>query len=38
MQDLHIEVRDQGIVVTMLGTNLRVVYLSLWRHHFTAPI
>ena len=26
MQDLHIEVRDRDIVVTMPGTNLRVVY------------
>ena len=26
MQDLHIEVRDQDIVVTMPGTSLRVVY------------
>ena len=26
MQDLHIEVRDQDIVVTMPSTNLRVVY------------
>jgi hypothetical protein len=26
MQDLHIEVRDQDIVVTMPGTGLRVVY------------
>ena len=26
MQDLHLEVRDQDIVVTMPGTNLRVVY------------
>ena len=26
MQDLHIEVRHQDIVVTMPGTNLRVVY------------
>ena len=26
MQDLHIGVRDQDIVVTMPGTNLRVVY------------
>ena len=26
MQDLHIKVRDQDIVVTMPGTSLRVVY------------
>ena len=26
MQDLHIEVRNQDIVVTMPGTSLRVVY------------
>ena len=26
MQDLHIEVRAQDIVVTMPGTSLRVVY------------
>jgi len=26
MQDLHIKVRDQDIVVTMEGTSLRVVY------------
>jgi hypothetical protein len=26
MQDLHIEVREQDIVVTMPGTNLRMLY------------
>ena len=26
MQDLHIEVRDHDLVVTMPSTNLRVVY------------
>jgi hypothetical protein len=26
MHDLHVEVRDQEIVVTMPGTSLRVVY------------